>query len=38
MKRAIFALGICFLILAFGCILYGAWMINHGFSTSGDFS
>jgi hypothetical protein len=33
MKRAIFALGICFLILAFGCILYGAWMINHGFST-----
>ena len=23
MKRAIFALGICFLIVVFGCILYG---------------
>ena len=32
MKRAIFALGACVLIGAFGCALYVGWMIRRGFS------
>ena len=33
MKRVFFILGICFVIVLAGGIVYAAWMIAHGFST-----